>query len=52
MGIWHETYLINPGQYEAIYSGMPPFGLGKVGKLVQASGARERASDRLKAEVV
>src|SRR5579862_986385 len=24
VGIWHETYLINPGQYEAIYSGMPP----------------------------
>lgn len=52
VGIWHETYLINPGQYEAIYSGMPPFGLGKVGKLLPASGARERASDRLKAEVV
>jgi len=51
VGIWHETYLINPGQYEAIYSGMPPTGLGKVGSLVPASGARERASDRLKAEV-
>ena len=51
VGIWHETYLINPGQYEAIYSGMPPTGLGKVGNLVPASGVRERASDRLKAEV-
>jgi hypothetical protein len=51
VGIWHETYLINPGQYEAIYSGMPPTGLGKVGSLVPASGGRERASDRLKAEV-
>lgn len=51
VGIWHETYLINPGQYEAIYSGMPPTGLGKIGSLVPASGARERASDRLKAEV-
>ena len=49
LGIWHETYLIKPGQYEAIYSGMPPFGLGKVGKLVPASGAREAAIDRLKA---
>lgn len=49
VGIWHETYLINPGQYEAIYSGMPPFGLGKVGKLVPASGAHERARDRVKA---
>ena len=46
VGIWHETYLIKPGQYESIYSGMPPYGLGKVGKLVPASGARDRASDR------
>jgi hypothetical protein len=52
VGIWHETYLIKPGQYEAIYSGMPPFGLGKVGKLVPASGALERARDRVKAAAV
>ena len=52
VGIWHETYLIRPGQYEAIYSGMPPFGLGKVGKLVPASGVHERARDRVKAASV
>jgi hypothetical protein len=23
VGIWHETYRVAPGQYEAIYSGMP-----------------------------
>ena len=23
VGIWHETYVISPGQFEAIYSGMP-----------------------------
>jgi hypothetical protein len=51
VGIWHETYLINPGQYEAIYSGMPPHGLGRFGKLLPASGARDRASDRIKTEV-
>jgi hypothetical protein len=51
VGIWHETYLINPGHYEAIYSGMPPFGLGKIGKLFPASGTRERASDRVKAGI-
>jgi hypothetical protein len=50
VGIWHETYLIDPGHYEAIYSGMPPHGLGKVGKLLPASGAREKAADRLKSE--
>lgn len=52
VGIWHETYLVDPGKYEAIYSGMPPYGLGKVGKLVPASGMRERASNRLRAETV
>jgi hypothetical protein len=49
VGIWHETYLIKPGQYEAVYSGMPPYGLGKVGRLVPASGAREGAKGRVEA---
>ena len=30
-GIWHETYLVRAGEYEAIYGNMPPFGLGKAG---------------------
>lgn len=49
LGIWHETYIIKPGHYEAIYSGMPPHGLGKVGKLVSATGAKEAARSRLTA---
>src|SRR5215469_10423880 len=49
LGIWHETYIIKPGQYEAIYSGMPPHGLGKVGKLVSATGAHEAARSRMAA---
>jgi hypothetical protein len=36
-GIWHETYLVRAGEYEAIYGNMPPFGLGKAGRLVPAS---------------
>jgi len=47
VGIWHETYRIAPGEYEAVYSGMPAFGLGKVGKLVAASGHRESARGRM-----
>jgi Domain of unknown function (DUF4188) len=27
VGIWHETYLIEPGKYETIYANMPLFGL-------------------------
>lgn len=26
-GIWHETYLVKAGHYEAVYGNMPPFGL-------------------------
>jgi hypothetical protein len=44
-GIWHETYLVRAGEFEAIYGNMKPFGLGKVGTLVplaEASTARLR----------
>jgi len=44
-GIWHETYLVRAGEYEAVYGNMPPFGLGKAGRLVplsQSSTARNR----------
>ena len=44
-GIWHETYQVRAGEYEAIYDNMPPHGLGKAGRLVgvsESSGARER----------
>lgn len=34
VGIWHETYLINPGNYEAIYGNMPIFGLAGATKHV------------------
>ena len=47
VGIWHETYLVRAGEYEAVYSGMPPFGLGRVGELVPATGNRESARQRL-----
>jgi len=47
VGIWHETYWIRAGSFETIYSGMPPFGLGKAGRLVPASGARETARQRM-----
>jgi len=47
VGIWHETYLVKGGAYEAIYSGMPAFGLGKAAELVSATGSREAARQRL-----
>lgn len=47
VGIWHETYLVKAGQYEAIYSGMPAYGLGRVAELVPATGNRKEARQRL-----
>jgi hypothetical protein len=44
-GIWHETYLVRAGDYEAIYGNMPPRGLGKAGRLIpvsESSSARVR----------
>lgn len=46
-GIWHETYLVHAGEYEAIYGNMPPYGLGKAGRLVPIS-ERTRARERLR----
>jgi hypothetical protein len=47
-GIWHETYLVRAGEYEAIYGNMPPFGLGKAARLLLASES-STARGRLKA---
>jgi hypothetical protein len=44
-GIWHETYLVRAGEYEAIYVNMSPIGLGKAGSLVPI-GSETRARTR------
>ena len=48
VGIWHETYVIGPGQYETVYVDMPPHGLGRAGRLVEAGGHRQTAQGRLR----
>jgi hypothetical protein len=48
-GIWHETYLVRAGEYEAIYGNMPAFGLGAASRVVpiaEASTARLRLRRR------
>lgn len=47
VGIWHESYLVEPGQYEAVYNNMPVFGLAKATEHVRAVGGRETARRRL-----
>ena len=49
VGIWHETYTVDPNQYECIYGNMPLFGLGAATEHVEAVGRRETASLRLSA---
>lgn len=49
MGVWHETYVVQPGAYECIYHHMPAFGLGKVGPRVPATGALKTSAGRLAA---
>lgn len=52
VGIWHETYLIAPGQYESVYNNMPPFGLGRAGQLHPATGPRARAEGRRQSQLL
>jgi len=47
VGIWHETYQVRAGEYECVYSGMPPFGLAKASAQVDAVGALDSARGRL-----
>jgi hypothetical protein len=47
VGIWHETYQVRAGEYEAVYSGMPASGLGKAGRLIPALGRKESARGRM-----
>jgi hypothetical protein len=49
-GIWHETYLVRAGEYEAVYGNMPPYGLAKATSMVKV-GAESRARGRLKRSV-
>jgi hypothetical protein len=50
VGIWHETYRVRAGEYECVYSGMPPFGLAKAGSQIDAAGPLESARGRLEAD--
>jgi len=48
-GIWHETYLVRDGEYEAIYVHMPPIGLGLATRnLTPAIGKMRNSAGRVK----
>jgi hypothetical protein len=50
VGVWHETYTIKPGTFEAIYVNMPPLGLAKATEHVPAVGRQKTARKRLMRE--
>ena len=47
VGIWHETYKVKAGEYECVYSGMPPIGLAKASATLDAVGELESTRGRL-----
>ncbi len=49
VGVYHETYIVQPGQYEAVYANMPVFGLAAATRSVPVDNAlRKTARGRLK----
>lgn len=47
VGVWHETYVVKAGGYEAIYRNMPRFGLAKA----FAHAAIDRSRDTARARI-
>jgi hypothetical protein len=47
VGIWHETYLVEPGKSESVYVNMPRFGLAAAAQHVKAEGRLAAAKDRM-----
>lgn len=50
VGIFHETYQVQPGQYEAIYANMPVFGLAQATQHLPITGRRQSARGRIGGE--
>jgi hypothetical protein len=50
VGIWHETYLVGAGKYEAVYGNMPIFGLAAATNHIPITGRRTSAARRLQRE--
>jgi hypothetical protein len=49
VGIWHETYEVDPGRYESIYVNMPRWGLAAAGEHASAIGRLNNAKSRMAA---
>ena len=47
VGIWHETFRVRAGEYEAVYGNMPVFGLAAAGTHVPAARKGNTAAARI-----
>lgn len=47
VGIYHETYQISKGNYEAFYANMPQYGLGKAFNPIPITAQQNSARERL-----
>lgn len=48
IGIWHETYLVKPGGFEAVYGNMPRFGLAEAVEHVPVDRTTSSATKRVR----
>lgn len=47
VGIWHETFIVRAGEYEAIYGNMPVFGLAAATSHVPVAAKAQSAAARI-----
>jgi len=47
VGVFHETYAVSAGKYEAVYVNMPRMGLALAGEVVPAVGRMQSAKERM-----
>lgn len=47
IGIWHETYCVEAGQYETAYRNMPPQGLGEAAERVVTPERQQTGAERI-----
>jgi Monooxygenase af470-like len=52
VGIWHETFKVPAGGYEAVYGNMPVFGLARAGAHVPVGRRGQSAASRIGAAAI
>jgi hypothetical protein len=49
VGVWHETYVVEPGRYEGVYRNMPAWGMAAATRHRPVGKGRTTARERLQA---